>query len=151
MERSSFEQVTYVKKDDVPYATFCKKTRTDSVRFFTAPLDDFQVGLVERPTGYQVKAHTHPRSSKVIDSVGEFLYLESGTIRVEVFDEEWMQLADEVLEAGDFVVLFRGGHSVTVISAARFIEVKQGPFPEHGLAKLFRDPEVLQIGSTEGD
>lgn len=151
MKSIPLEQVTHVNKDDIPYAIFCKKTRADSVRFFTAPDDDFQVGLMERPAGYQVKAHAHPRSSKVIKSVGEFLYLESGTIRVEVFDEEWVQLANELLQAGDFVVLFRGGHSVTVVSAARFIEVKQGPLPEHEVAKLFRGPEILPFASTKGD
>lgn len=145
------EQVTHVNKGDIPYAIFCKKIGAHSARFVTTPDDDFQVGLMERPAGYQVKAHAHPRGAKVIESVGEFLYLESGTIRVEVFDEEWVQLGNELLQAGDFVVLLRGGHSVTVVSAARFIEVKQGPYPEHGVAKLFRDPESLPVASTEGD
>lgn len=142
-QANPLEQVIHVIKDGLVYALICKKARADSVRFFTAPEDDLQVGLMQRPHGYQVKAHTHPRSPKVIESVGEFLYLESGAIRVKVFDEDWVQLANELLYAGDFVVLFRGGHSVTVVSTARFIEVKQGPFPEHGVTKLFGNPADL--------
>lgn len=132
------EQVRRICKGDLGYALFCKRPSTDSATFLTTPADDFQVGVMQRAAGYQVEAHTHPRHSRTLESVTEFLYVQQGAIRVRVFDEGWVALGDELLEQGDFVVLFRGGHSVSVLSDARLIEVKQGSGLDFSTSKVLR-------------
>jgi hypothetical protein len=139
MVKEQPEQIRRVDRGDVHYALFCRQVRADAVRFLTSAEDDFQAGIIEQPAGYEFGAHRHPCHAKVIDSCSEFLYLESGAIRVRIFDEGWEELADEPMGRGDFVVFFRGGHAVSVTSSARMIVVKQGPYDGDPAAKLFRD------------
>ena len=133
------EPVSHVNKGDIAYAIICRKPKADGIRFFTTENDEFQVGLMARHAGYQVMAHAHPRATRSISGSSEFLYIESGKVQVKVFDEEWVPLAEEVLEAGDFLVFFRGGHAIEILESARIIEVKQGPYTGMMASKLFRD------------
>lgn len=133
------ERVFHVNKGDIAYAIICRKPKADGIRFFTTENDEFQVGLMVRPAGYQIMAHAHPRANRSISGASEFLYIESGEVRVTVFDEEWCPLAEEVLEAGDFLVFLRGGHAIEIRESARVIEVKQGPYTGMMASKLFRD------------
>jgi hypothetical protein len=55
-----------------------------------------------------------------------------------VFDEEWKELATEELSTGDFLIFFKGGHSVEMLEKSRLIEVKQGPYPGDNAAKSFK-------------
>ena len=133
------EPVTHVNKGDIAYAIICKKPGADGSRFFTTENDEFQIGLLSRPAGYQVMAHVHPRATRSISGTSEFLYIESGKVRINVFDEDWVPLAEVVLEAGDFLVFFRGGHAIEILESARVIEVKQGPYTGISASKIFRD------------
>lgn len=134
------ESIIHVENAGTPYAIICKNAHTDDVRFFTNEQDELQVGLMECHSGYKVRAHTHPRTRRSINGVSEFLYIESGKISVSVFDEQWLLLANEVLEAGDFLLCFRGGHSIEIIERARIIEVKQGPYlGNNSLSKTYRE------------
>ena len=56
---------------------------------------------------------------------------------VDIYDEDWQLLADELLSRGEMLLLLRGGHALTVIDDARVIEVRQGPYS--GVDKCFRD------------
>lgn len=133
------EPVSHVKKGDIAYAIICRNPEADGNRFFTNENDEFQVGVLARPAGYQVMAHAHLRATRSITGTSEFLYIESGKVRVNVFDEDWVPLAEEVLGAGDFLVFFRGGHAIEILEPARVIEVKQGPYTGMTASKLFRD------------
>lgn len=133
------DNIQRIAKDGVDYALFVRgRPKVDPIRFFTEQNDHMQLGVMERPAGYAVKPHVHPRQEKTIDTVTEFLYVESGKIKVEVFGEDWEQLAEEVFEPGDFLIFFRGGHAVTMLEASRVIEVKQGPYIGDTNAKVFR-------------
>ena len=133
------EPVQHISKGGIVYAIIFRKPKADGTSFFCADSDEFQIGIMERPAGYQVKAHMHPRSDRTISGVCEFLYIESGKISVNVYDAEWSELASAVLEAGEFLVFFRGGHAIEVLETARVVEVKQGPYPGAMASKLFRD------------
>jgi len=133
------ESIIHINKAGIPYAIICKNARTDGVRFFTDEQEEFQVGLMERPAGYQVEAHAHDRASRSVNGVSEFLYIETGKAKVSVFDEQWTPLASEVLEAGDFLLFLRGGHAVEYIEATRLIEVKQGPYVDSIITKAYQD------------
>lgn len=137
-----------VAKNGVSYALFVcgRQAAGDSenspagsgAKFFTQPSDEFQVGIIERPAGYEVKAHQHPGRNDTIYHTTEFLYVEKGKAKVTVFDEEWAALHEQVISAGDFMISFRGGHQFKILEPVRFIEVKQGPYPGDGKAKVFR-------------
>lgn len=132
------DAVHTVSKGSVTYALFFSKSlkAPEGVRFLTEQTMPLQVGLMEREKGYVVQPHAHPASDRHLKSTPEFLYVESGTILVKVFDDEWVLLEEYKAGAGDFVLLLAGGHSVEVLDDARFIEVKQGPFVGPGKDKV---------------
>ena len=133
------ERIVTIKKGDTTYAQiFHAVSANGSIRFLTEQQDEFQLGVMERSAGYQVKPHTHPREEKIARGLTEFLYIEKGAIRVTVFDEEWKELGQETLGVGDFLLFLRGGHSIDVLEECRMIEVKQGPYPGAENAKHFR-------------
>jgi len=131
--------ITSVIKDGQTYALFCsKQLSTDGACFVTEEKDAFQVGVLERPKGYRVEPHQHTERPAHISTVSEFLYIEKGSIRVTVFDEQWEELERHELSAGDFLLFLRGGHALEVLEDARIVEVKQGPYPGPESAKIFQ-------------
>lgn len=121
------------------YALLFKKIEVpEGIRFLTESKDEFQVGAMERPKGYIVPPHSHPRGERVMQGFSEFLYIEKGSIKVAVFDDEWDELKTEVLNPGDFLLFMRGGHSIEVLEDCRMIEVKQGPYVDEFTKKSFR-------------
>ena len=131
--------VTPVTKDSLTYALFvCGRPPVDGAKFLTENADEFQVGIMERPKGYDVKPHQHPARSNVISRTTEFLYIEEGKVEATVFDEDWKEIGRQILSAGDFLVFFRGGHTLTMIEPTRLVEVKQGPFLGDAKGKTFR-------------
>lgn len=134
------EHILSVRKGALTYALIFRggPAAPDGVRFLTERTDEFQVGVLERTKGHCVQPHTHPRAKRTIEGVSEFLYVERGTIRVTVFDEEWKPLEQAELMKGDFLLFLRGGHGIEVIDDCRMIEVKQGPYPGENAAKDFQ-------------
>ncbi len=129
-----------VAKSGLTYALFvCGRPAVENAKFFTQNQDEFQVGVFERPKGYEVKAHQHPERKETITRTTEFLYVEEGKAKVTVFDEDWKTLHEQEVEAGDFLVFFRGGHHLVMLEPTRLVEVKQGPYGGDGKAKIFRD------------
>lgn len=116
----------------------CGHPPVKDAQFFTKPDDEFQVGIFERKKGYEVKAHQHQERNDTIHHTSEFLYVEEGSAKVTVFDEEWKELHSQVVKAGDFLVFFRGGHHLMMLEKTRLIEVKQGPYKGDSSAKVFR-------------
>ncbi|NOS67623.1 MAG: hypothetical protein HOO67_04645 [Candidatus Peribacteraceae bacterium] len=128
-----------VTKNGITYALFILgRPVVDGAKFFTQQTDEFQVGIIERPAGHQVKAHQHPGRNETVRQTSEFLYVEKGKAKVTVFDDDWAVLHEQVIEAGDIMVSFRGGHEFTMLEPIRFIEVKQGPYPGDASAKVFK-------------
>jgi quercetin dioxygenase-like cupin family protein len=132
-------EVKTVQKDGITYALFvCGRPHVDGAKFFTKQTDEFQVGVFTRPKGYEVKAHRHPENEQAIRHCTEVLYIEEGKVEVTVFDDKWNEIGKQVLTAGDFLIFFCGGHSLTMLEPTRLLEVKQGPYPGDDKAKTFR-------------
>jgi hypothetical protein len=125
--------------EGVLYAIACRRLPEGTVQFVTPASASLQVGVMDRPAGYRVAAHTHPANEVCVSGGSEFLLVESGRIRVTLFDEAWGEIGECDLDAGDHIVMFRGGHAVLVLESARLIEVKQGPVDVHAPMKCFRD------------
>jgi mannose-6-phosphate isomerase-like protein (cupin superfamily) len=111
----------------------------DGARFITEEQDALQLGVFNRPAGYQVRAHRHVDLPIEKRKGAEFLYFESGEAKVTVFDDAWEVIAEETVHAGDVLLFLAGGHQVEMLKPTRFIEVKQGPYPGDDRAKIFRD------------
>ena len=133
------ENILTIQRGAEVYAMFFRGTiESAGARFLTKQTDEFQVGVLQRPKGYTVPAHLHPRVEHTIYGVSEFLYLEKGRLRVTVFDEEWNAIGTEELTGGEFLLFLRGGHEIEMLEECRILEVKQGPYPGDTAAKVFR-------------
>ncbi|MBI3619161.1 hypothetical protein HY213_03990 [Candidatus Peregrinibacteria bacterium] len=134
------EQIVTITKGPLAYALFFPADLpVKDVQFLTQQTDDFQVGIMERPAGYEVKAHQHPPVERHLTSTSEFLYIEKGKVEVTVFDEEWNEFGCQTLASRCFLLFLRGGHQLRMLEPTRMIEVKQGPYPGDGSAKVFRE------------
>lgn len=105
-----------------------KHVAVDGITFVTEPNDPFQVGIMERPKGYAVQPHRHPDRSITVQSVSEFFYVESGKVRLTIFDDGWNPVASEEIRSGEFALVLGGGHGVEFLEDTRIHEVKQGPY-----------------------
>jgi mannose-6-phosphate isomerase-like protein (cupin superfamily) len=100
----------------------------EGIRFFTP--DDFsqQLGYMSRPRGYVIPPHVHNPVARSVHYTKEVLFIRSGKVRVDFFDDEQNYLESRVLVAGDVILLAFGGHGFEMLEASEMIEVKQGPY-----------------------
>jgi len=102
--------------------------RTEGIRFFTP--DDFsqQLGYMNRPKGYVIPPHVHNAVTRSVQYTKEVLFIRSGKVRVDFYDDEQNYLESRVLGTGDVILLAFGGHGFEMLEASEMIEVKQGPY-----------------------
>jgi mannose-6-phosphate isomerase-like protein (cupin superfamily) len=102
--------------------------RADGIRFFTP--DDFsqQLGYMNRPQGYVIPPHVHNAVERSVHYTKEVLFIRSGKVRVDFYDDGQNYLESRILGAGDVILLAFGGHGFEMLEASEMIEVKQGPY-----------------------
>jgi mannose-6-phosphate isomerase-like protein (cupin superfamily) len=100
----------------------------DGISFYTGGEAALQLGSMRRPKGYQIAPHLHKPAERTIQYTQEVVYVQSGRVRVDFFDDTKIYLRSMMLEPGDFVLLARGGHGFEFIEEGELIEIKQGPY-----------------------
>jgi hypothetical protein len=73
----------------------------------------------------------------------EVLYIKSGKVRVDFYDEERNYLESRIVEKGDVILLASGGHGFQMLEDSEMIEVKQGPY--------CGDEDKVRFDSIEND
>jgi mannose-6-phosphate isomerase-like protein (cupin superfamily) len=105
-------------------ADFAKK----GIHFFTADDSPQQLGYMNRPAGYVIPPHAHKPLPRTITESQEVLFIRSGKVRVDFFDDDEYFIESRVVEQGDVILIASGGHGFEIIEDAEMIEVKQGPY-----------------------
>ena len=102
--------------------------RDEDIKFFTP--DDFsqQLGYMNRPKGYTISPHVHNAVSREVQLTQEVLFIKSGKLRVDFYDDQKKYIESRILFAGDVILLAFGGHGFEILESAEIIEVKQGPY-----------------------
>lgn len=100
----------------------------DGIEFFTP--DDFsqQLAYMKRPKDYVIAPHVHNSVPREVQFTKEVLYLKSGRVRVDFYDDQQNYLESTVLNSGDVILLAFGGHGFEMLEESEIIEVKQGPY-----------------------
>ena len=100
----------------------------EGISFFTP--DDFsqQLGHMNRPKGYVISPHVHNPVVRQVHFTKEVLFIKSGKVRVDFYDDDQNYLESRILLQGDVVLLAFGGHGFEMLEASEMIEVKQGPY-----------------------
>src|SRR3989344_4086860 len=102
-------------KNKVVAHIFSNNIETDGVSFLTPDTYPLQLGLIEHPMGKIVKDHIHRQDiTYQVDTTQEFLYIEKGRVKIKLFSNEWEELGEFNLSAGDFVLLISGGHGLEI-------------------------------------
>lgn len=98
------------------------------IEFFTP--DDFsqQLAYMKRPKNYIIPPHVHNPVAREVQFTQEVLFIKSGKVRVDFYDDERNYLESTILEAGDVILLAHGGHGFEMLEESEIIEVKQGPY-----------------------
>ncbi len=106
--------------------------RSDGIDFFTP--DDFsqQLGYMNRPKGYIITPHVHNPVPREVSYTKEVLFIRSGLVRVDFYDDAQSYLESSILNPGDVILLAFGGHGFEMLEASEIIEVKQGPYAGDG-------------------
>lgn len=130
-----------IEKNGIPYALVYPRSLAveNGMRFATSDGDALQTGFFERPEGFEVPAHRHLPRKIELEHIAEFISVESGRVLATVLDEEWNEVAQLEVGAGECIVFLRGGHALTMLEPTRIMEVKQGPYPGKANDKILRD------------
>lgn len=98
----------------------------DGISFLTPPTSAMQVGVMQRPIGYEVKPHIHLPVNRSLSGTSEVLLVITGKIEVTIYASDRDRVTSVELLPGDMIVLLKGGHSVKFIEDSRVAEFKQG-------------------------
>jgi hypothetical protein len=83
---------------------------------------------MNRPRGYVINPHLHNSVPRQVEFTNEVLFIRSGVVRVDFYDNQKKYLESRILSAGDVLLLVFGGHGFEILEDAEIIEVKQGPY-----------------------
>ena len=105
-----------------------KEYQSEGIKFFTP--DDFsqQLAYMNRPAGYVIQPHIHNPVAREVSFTKEVLFIRSGRVRVDFYDDKKNFLESRVLNPGDVLLLAFGGHGFEMLEDSEIIEVKQGPY-----------------------
>ena len=102
----------------------------DGIEFFTPNDFSQQLGYMKRSKGYKVDPHIHNSVSREIMLTQEVLFIKSGKVRVDLYDDQKKYYESRILNCGDIILLANSGHGIVVLEESEIIEVKQGPYLE---------------------
>lgn len=102
--------------------------KSEGIEFFTPDNFSQQLAYMNRPSGYLIQPHVHNPVERQVQYTKEVLYIKSGQVRVDFYEEDQSYLESRVLNAGDVILLAYGGHGFYMLEDSEIIEVKQGPY-----------------------
>jgi len=100
----------------------------DGINFFTPENFSQQLAYMKRPKNYAIPPHFHNPIPREVVYTEEVLFIKSGKVRVDFYDDQHKYLRSKILNRGDVILLAHGGHGLKMIEQSEIIEVKQGPY-----------------------
>lgn len=102
--------------------------KNEGISFFTPSDFSQQLGYMNRPKGYVIEPHVHNLVERKVTLTQEVLYIKSGKVKVDFYNNDQNYLISKILETGDVILLAAGGHGFEMIEDVEMIEIKQGPY-----------------------
>ena len=125
-----FEAITH--KDITLALILYADYQSDGIKFFTPDHFSQQLGYMNRPSGYVISPHVHNSVSREVHYTKEVLFIKSGKLRVDFYDDNQNYLHSRKIGKGDVLLLAYGGHGFEMLEPTEIIEVKQGPYAGEG-------------------
>jgi len=102
--------------------------RAEGIQFFTPNDFSQQLAYMNRPEGYVIAPHVHNAVPREVQFTKEVLFIKTGKVRVDFYDDDQNYLESRILHHGDVILLAFGGHGFEMLETSEIIEVKQGPY-----------------------
>lgn len=83
---------------------------------------------MNRPKGYVIDPHVHNLVERKVTLPQEVLYVKSGKVRVDFYNDDRLYLESRIIETGDVILLAAAGHGFEMMENSELIEIKQGPY-----------------------
>ena len=130
------EEITYNKK--ILAIILRSRYKQKGIKFFTPNSFSQQLGYMNRPKGYCIQPHVHKKNYRKVQSTNEALFIKSGMVRIDFYNQKQNYLKSKILKRGDIILLIAGGHGFEMLKASEMIEVKQGPYSNNKDKVVFR-------------
>lgn len=118
-----------ISKGDALLAILLRREHThEGVQGLTPNEFSQQLIYMQRRAGHTIAPHIHNQVTRQVQYSQEVLFLKSGKVRVDLYDEHQEYERSVVLNQGDVILLASGGHGFEMLEASEIIEVKQGPY-----------------------
>ena len=122
----------YDKKGKLLAILIDTRKNNDSKNFYTSNDLDIQVASFNLNSQDAIERHFHYSQNRIITTTSEVIYLQSGKIEVEIYDENRQFIQNVIVEEEMIIVLLKGAHAINILVNSKFIEIKQGPYdPEN--------------------
>jgi len=102
--------------------------KKEGISFFTSNDFSQQLGYMNRPKGYIIDPHVHRLVERKVTLTQEVLYIKTGKVKVDFYNDDQQFLESRILYQGDVILLAAGGHGFEMLEASEIIEIKQGPY-----------------------
>ena len=76
---------------------------------------------MNRPSGYEIQPHVHNAVQREVQFTKEVLFIKSGKVRVDFYDNEKNYLESRILVSGDVILLAFGGHGFEMMEDSEII------------------------------
>ena len=120
--------VTVIDKGRLLAVVLSHHFHDDGIHFFTPHELSQQLAYMHHPIGKVIQPHVHNPVVREVTYTQEVLFIKSGKLRVDFYNDQQEYLDSRILEAGDVILLVTGGHGFEVLEEIEMIEVKQGPY-----------------------
>ena len=135
---SKIERVIYKKKNCALIIRNKIQFKKKGVNFLTKNEDLLQVGFLKHSKNHIIKSHIHVKQKRLVNFSSEVLIIKKGELKVNFFDSYGKKIPKtKILYKNDIIILFQGGHGFEVKKNCEIIEVKQGPYLNGKVKKLF--------------
>ena len=121
-----------INNKDLRLAIIIRSTyNNNGIEFFSNDNDSQQLGFMTREKGYEIIPHRHNLIKRKVEVTQEVLFIKSGSVKVDFYDNQENYIKSSTLNNGDVILLIDGGHGFFMLEKSEIIEVKQGPYCEN--------------------
>ena len=122
---------------------------SEGIEFFTPDNYSQQLGYMNRPRNYVIPPHVHNPVTREVQFTKEVLFIKSGKLRIDFYDDNKNYLESRILNQGDVILLAFGGHGFQMLEQTEIIEVKQGPYAGEADKTRFDPIDINQVKLEE--
>ena len=125
--------IEYIQQKNEIYAIILRSSyQEEGIKFLTPDNFSQQLGYMKRPKGYVIQPHIHNEIKRSVTLTQEVLFVKTGKVKVNFYDNDKIFKESVILQKGDFILLAAGGHGFEMLEQSELIEVKQGPYSGDG-------------------